>query len=112
MSKNFNDTLNWYKVRTMYAKVDINKESQKKLENIDDKLLIALATKNLTDFTLITCREIAIQREMKRRKRALPPEYVKEVVDEIYSFTLEDKDLCSVEELKNEFETVNKEAGK
>lgn len=81
-------------------KIEINGESQKKLENIDDKLLIALATQNLQNYILVTCREISIQRELKRRKRALPPDYVKMVVDYQYDNILKDKDLCDVEEFK------------
>ena len=85
--------------------IEINKESQKKLKDIDDSLLIGLATQNLQNYILITCREIAIQRELKRRKRALPPDYVKFVVDEHYSNILKDEDICSVEEFKKWFET-------
>ena len=81
-------------------KVEINSESQKKLENIDDSLLIGLAATNIESYVLITCREIALQRELRRRKRALPPDFVKEVVDKCYDKTLKDKDLCSVEVFK------------
>lgn len=80
--------------------IEINKESQKKLESIDDKLLIGLATQNLQNYILITCREIAIQRELKRRERALPPQFVKGIVDEFYDCVLNDEDLCNVEDLK------------
>lgn len=81
-------------------KIEINSESQKKLENIDDKLLIALAAGNLQNYILTTCREIAIQRELKRRKRALPPQFVKEIVDECYDSILNDEDLCDIEDLQ------------
>lgn len=81
-------------------KIEINPVSQKKLEDVSDKLLIALATQNLQNYILTTCREIAIQRELKRRKRALPPDYVKMVVDYQYDNILKDEDLCDVEELK------------
>lgn len=80
--------------------IEINEESQKKLENIDDKLLIAMAGKNLQDFILVTCREKAIQTELRRRKRALPPFFVKGIVNEFYSHIIDDKDLCNVEDFK------------
>ena len=84
--------------------IEINEESQKKLENIDNKLLIAMAGKNLQDFILITCREKAIQTELRRRKRALPPFFVKGIVNEFYSHIIDDKDLCNVEDFKTWYE--------
>lgn len=84
--------------------IEINEESQKKLENIDNQLLIALAGKNLQDFILVTCREKAIQTELRRRKRALPPFFVKGIVNEFYSHIIEDKDLCNVEDFKKWYE--------
>lgn len=84
--------------------IEINEESQKKLENIDNKLLIAMAGKNLEDFVLVTCREKAIQTELRRRKRALPPFFVKGIVNEFYSHIIDDKDLCNVEGFKTWYE--------
>ena len=89
--------------------IEINPVSQKKLEDIDDKLLIALAAQNLQNYILTTCREIAIQRELKRRKRALPPFFVKEIVDEFYEGTLNDENLCNVEEFKKWYEEQGSE---
>lgn len=84
--------------------IEINAKSQEKLKDIDDKLLIGLATQNLQNYILITCREIAIQRELRRRKRALPPQFVKEIIDEFYDGTLNDEDICSVEDFKKCYE--------
>lgn len=84
--------------------IEINPVSQKKLEDIDNELLIALAGNNLQNFILTTCREIAIQRELRRRRRALPPEFVKGIVDVFYSGTLNNEDLCNVEDFKKWYE--------
>jgi len=84
--------------------IEINPVSQKKLEDISDQLLIGLAGSNLQNYILTTCREIAIQRELRRRKRALPPIFVKGIVDEFYSGTLNDEDLCNVEEFQKWYE--------
>lgn len=107
LEKEFNKALEMgLKSHPMASKqIEINKESQKKLENIDDKLLIALATQNLQNYILTTCREIAIQRELKRRQRALPPDYVKLVVDYHYDNILKDEDMCSVEDFKKWYES-------
>ena len=104
--KEFNEALeHGLKSHPMASRpIEINKESQKKLENIEDKLLIGLAIQNLENYVLTTCREIAIQRELERRQRALPTEFVKLVVDEYYSNIVKDEDMCSVEDLKKWFE--------
>ena len=83
----------------------INPKSQEKLKDIDDKLLIALASRNIQDFILVTLREKTIQTELRRRKRALPPDFVKEIVDEFYARTLTDEDICSVDEFKKWLES-------
>lgn len=89
--------------------IEINPVSQEKLKNISDQLLIALAGKNLQNYILTTCREIAIQRELRRRKRALPPIFVKGIVDEFYDCTLTDEDLCNIEEFKKWYEEQGSE---
>ena len=89
--------------------IEINPVSQKKLEDIDNELLIALAGNNLQNYILTTCREIAIQRELRRRKRALPPEFVKGIVDVFYEGTLNDEDLCNVEDFKKWYEEQGSE---
>lgn len=80
--------------------IEINEKSQEKLKDLDDKYLIALAGNNIQHFIMVTCREKAIQTELRRRKRALPPFFVKGVVDEFYSRILDDEDICNIEEFK------------
>lgn len=109
--KEFNEALeHGLKSHPMASKhIEINKESQKKLKDISDQLLIALAGNNLQNYILVTCREIAIQRELRRRKRALPPIFVKGIVDEFYERTLNDEDLCSIEDFKKWYEKQGSE---
>ena len=88
----------------------INEKSQKSLEEIDDKTLIALVGNNLYDFTLITVREKALQTELRRRKRAIPPHFLKYVIACCHEQTVDDEDLFNLKESNKSVVTISKES--
>lgn len=81
--------------------IQINPISQKTLENIDDTQLIGLVGDNLYNFMVITCREKALQTELRRRKRAIPPHFVKYIAGCVNEQVIADEDLFSLKEEKN-----------
>ena len=77
--------------------MEINKESLKKLKKLTDEQLVQLSLKNLTQFVIVTMREMAITMEMKRRDIGTDEQLIKKVSEETYQKTLEDDDICSID---------------
>lgn len=78
--------------------IQINPISQKALEKIEDKELIGLVGNNLYNFMLITCREKALQTELRRRKRAIPPHFIRYIAGCVNEQVVADEDLFSLKE--------------
>lgn len=77
--------------------MEINKESLKKLKKLTDEQLVQLSLKNLTQFVIVTMREMAITMEMKHRDIGIDEQLIKKVSEETYQKTLEDDDICSID---------------
>ena len=77
--------------------MEINKESLKKLKKLTDEQLVQLSLQNLTQFVIVTMREMAITMEMKRRDIGTDEQLIKKVSEETYQKTLEDDDICSID---------------
>ena len=77
--------------------MEINKESLKKLKKLTDEQLVQLSLQNLTQFVIVTMREMAITMEMKRRDIGVDEQLIKKVSEETYQKTLEDDDICSID---------------
>lgn len=77
--------------------MEINKESLKKLKKLTDEQLVQLSLKNLTQFVIVTMREMAITMEMKHRDIGIDEQFIKKVSEETYQKTLEDDDICSID---------------
>ena len=77
--------------------MEINKESLKKLKKLTDEQLVQLSLQNLTQFVIVTMREMAMTMEMKRRDIGIDEQLIKKVSEETYQKTLEDDDICSID---------------
>jgi hypothetical protein len=88
----------------------INEKSQKSLEEIDDKTLITLVGDNLYNFTLITVREKALQTELRRRKKAIPPHFLRYVIGCCHEQTVDDEDLFNLKESNKSAVKISKES--
>lgn len=77
--------------------MEINKESLKKLKKLTDEQLVQLSLQNLTQFVIVTMREMAITMEMKHRDIGIDEQLIKKVSEETYQKTLEDDDICSID---------------
>ena len=86
------------------------KDSQKSLEEIDDKTLITLVGENLYSFTLITVREKALQTELRRRKKAIPPHFLRYVIGCCHEQTVDDEDLFNLKESNKSAVKISKES--